>query len=667
MDSLIGYQKRKNEALFQSLLAHPRLAISSPQNYMPLYDRLFSFNSIGAANQVQLKTTWNLHQVKTSAGGGGGRGDDDDGSELVHQCVLQQQQQQGGDKFAQRKVFFKLAPLLDPFKYMTGKYGMDESQLLQLPAWRAAPSSLAQVKMADPNNTAYIDGFFVHLSSQLLHRFGFVHGIDHFASFLAIKPNYKVNVYDDIEDLAKNAFFNSQCGQWFHVEEFSHLITAPPLAAAVGMGVPAETGESAPKVHLKVSDEEVELVLDGEVEEEEEEADADADAPPELVPLLPDKSCEPELELVSTADVVAIARDTSSQCSAALSDCSSRTSYTSIDDNNSVQEWSGSEAEAGVAAASASMSSASASASASSPSSVSSRRSSRSSRTSRNSGNSGNSGSSFDDDDEKLMATLSAFPVHVIAMEHCGTTLDDLLYDYDLSEGEWLAMLMQIIMTLLVYKRAFWMTHNDLHSNNVMFVPTNKTHIHYLYGGKTYRVPTYGRLFKIIDFGRAIYSFCGKRFCSDSYAASGDAATQYNTEPYLDAKKPRVDPNFSFDLCRLACSLLDAVVDDPKHNRAESAVLRIVSEWCCDDRGLNMLYKSNGEERYPNFKLYKMIARHVHKHTPEAQLERPEFAKFASESAASAAAPSKKKKGKKGNARAPDPIVISIDTIPSFC
>ena len=41
-----------------------------------------------------------------------------------------------------------------------------------------------------------------------------------------------------------------------------------------------------------------------------------------------------------------------------------------------------------------------------------------------------------------------------------------------------------------------------------------------------------------------------------------------------------------------------------------------------------MVYKNNGVERYPDFKLYKMIARCVHNHTPQAQLERPEFNKY---------------------------------------
>jgi hypothetical protein len=36
----------------------------------------------------------------------------------------------------------------------------------------------------------------------------------------------------------------------------------------------------------------------------------------------------------------------------------------------------------------------------------------------------------------------------------------------------------------------------------------------------------------------------------------------------------------------------------------------------------------NGDERYENFKLYKMIARTVHAHTPEAQLADPFFNQF---------------------------------------
>jgi hypothetical protein len=147
-----------------------------------------------------------------------------------------------------------------------------------------------------------------------------------------------------------------------------------------------------------------------------------------------------------------------------------------------------------------------------------------------------------------------------------------------------------------------------------------------------YKVPTFGKIYKIIDFGRAIYKFNGKIFCSDSFQIGGDAATQYNTEPYFNDKKPRLEPNFSFDLCRLACSIFDYVIDDfdviKNPQNTLSPLAKLIIEWCLDDNGINVLYKNNGVERYPDFKLYKMIARCVHKHTPQAQLDRPEFKAF---------------------------------------
>ena len=137
--------------------------------------------------------------------------------------------------------------------------------------------------------------------------------------------------------------------------------------------------------------------------------------------------------------------------------------------------------------------------------------------------------------------------------------------------------------------------------------------------------------FKIIDFGRSIYKFQGKVFCSDSFNRGGDAMTQYNIEPYYNDKKPRLEPNYSFDLCRLACSLFDYLIDDLKYiNKPDllDPVTKLIIDWCKDDNGTNLLYKSDGSERYPDFKLYKIIARYVHNHTPHAQLQRKEFKAF---------------------------------------
>ena len=206
--------------------------------------------------------------------------------------------------------------------------------------------------------------------------------------------------------------------------------------------------------------------------------------------------------------------------------------------------------------------------------------------------------------------------------------IDDLIMHNKLSHDEWFSSLLQIIMILITYQKAFSFTHNDLHTNNIMYNTTDKKFLFYCYKKKYYKIPTFGRIFKIIDFGRSIYKYNSKIYCSDSFQPGEDASTQYNTEPYFNENKPRLEPNYSFDLSRLACSIFDYVIDDISELKEPENCQKIallINEWCLDDNGINVLYKNNGDERYPDFKLYKMIARHVHNHTPAAQLDRREF------------------------------------------
>ena len=219
---------------------------------------------------------------------------------------------------------------------------------------------------------------------------------------------------------------------------------------------------------------------------------------------------------------------------------------------------------------------------------------------------------------------IKEFPVHCIALERCEATLDNLMLKQKLSPAEWESAMFQVIASLMAYGRCFKLTHNDLHTNNIMYVATDRQYLLYKIGGRHYKVPTHGRIFKIIDFGRAIYEYRGRRMCSDSYHKRGDAATQYNCEPYLNHRRPRLDPNPSFDLCRLGCALYDFLMDeydDPEYRLP--AVVEMIVGWCDDDKGRNVMYKSTGEERYPDFKLYKMIARTVHAHVPAKVFETP--------------------------------------------
>jgi len=216
----------------------------------------------------------------------------------------------------------------------------------------------------------------------------------------------------------------------------------------------------------------------------------------------------------------------------------------------------------------------------------------------------------------------------MICLEKCRGTLDELFVKHQIDEKTGASALFQVIVSIYVYQKMFKFTHNDLHTNNIMWINTDLEYLTYKIVGKTYRVPTYGKIFKLIDFGRAIYKFQEKQFCSDSFSSGGDAATQYNFEPFFNSNKPRLEPNYSFDLSRLGTSIFDFLMDENTPVSKMNELQKTIHRWCSDDNGKNVLYKKTGEERYPGFKLYKMIARTVHKHSPENQFNYTFFSQF---------------------------------------
>jgi hypothetical protein len=228
--------------------------------------------------------------------------------------------------------------------------------------------------------------------------------------------------------------------------------------------------------------------------------------------------------------------------------------------------------------------------------------------------------------ESEAYAYIENFPANLIFLEKCDGTLDSLFMNQEIDEETGAACLMQVIMSLIALQKAFQFTHNDLHTNNIMYVNTDIEFLYYKYDNRFYRVPTHGKIFKIIDFGRAIYRFKNQIYCSDSFAPKGDAHSQYNTEPYFNDKKPRVEANPSFDLCRLGTSIYDFIIQDEDEPRDDFQ--ETIYRWCQDDNGKNIMYRRDGEERYPGFKLYKVIARNVHAHTPQNQLVFPLFSQF---------------------------------------
>ena len=600
----VNYQKRKNINLFTKFQTNKRINLSNVQNYIPIYDRFFSLNNTNY-NSINLNHLWSISDIKEKDG---------EKSENIFNCKLKNISDIEDFTMTQ-KVFFKMAPLLDPFKYIVGKYNHTDEQLFNLPSFDK--TIRVHPKIEDTNNSSYIDGFFCFLTSQMLNNHSFIHGVDYYGSFLAIKNNYKLNIIDDLDYLITSEFFNKKQNVLFNVEDYSHLITNDDDGVKALKPLNILNGSQKSVLSAKSIDD---TIFENIFETSHSSSSH--------ITLADVKHMNVELVDIMNSSEFNILDQKKSETLKSGSTCSSRTSHTNENDNiNDNEENSICDDDEIIRSASGS-------------------------------GSKCDSGSDLssdysDIDEENLILTIPQFPVQVICMENCESTFDELIMNNELSHDEWFAALMQIIMILITYQKSFSFTHNDLHTNNVMYVSTNKKYIYYCYKKKYYKVPTFGKIFKIIDFGRAIYKLGGKVFCSDSFQLGGDAATQYNTEPYLNDKKPRLEPNFSFDLCRLACSIFDYIiddVDDVKNLSECEPIVKLIVEWCIDDNGVNVLYKNNGVERYPDFKLYKMIARCVHNHTPNAQLERPEFSKFVCQK----------------NNLAKGELIINIDDLPCY-
>lgn len=565
MELMINYEKRKNNKLFKDMQKKDGLNLSNIQNYIPIYNKFFLLNETNY-NSVNLNHDVYIQNILRN----------DENQKNIYICEIENSKNPGKKE---KTVFFKMAPLLDPFKYFIGRYSANDSQLFNLPKYNSLPDEV-HPKLMDYNNSSYIDGMFVFLSSILLNKVEFSHGLDYYGSFLSIKNNFTLNIIDDIEYLDKSEFFKNNKNKLFKVEDYNFLLD-------VNENIIKKPTIVIDKNCSNKSDLSVQSINDNLYEDL---FITDSTINENIVTLQDIKDM-----LLEVPDIIMNESNNIRTTIKTNSTCSSRTSHTSDNDNSDEKKNDDGEMS--------------------------------------ESEDSEWEDDSFDEE-EKVEAVIPKFPVEVICMECCDDTFDSLIDNNpDLKEEEWFSALMQIIMTLLTYQKVFSFTHNDLHTNNVMYNSTKKKYLYYCYKKNYYKVPTFGRIFKIIDFGRSIYKFNDKLFCSDSFQQGADAASQYNTEPYFDDKKARLEPNYSFDLCRLACSIFDYVVEDidqvlPQNLSKCSKIVQIINDWCLDDNGINIMYKNNGSERYPDFKLYKMISRLVHKHTPQAQLERKEFSRY---------------------------------------
>jgi hypothetical protein len=615
------------------------------QNYIPIYSRFFDMNEVNY-NGIQLNQKYYLQNIIAHPGRIMGDAettdhDHDHARSLNHLETIIADDNGNTNNIP---IFVKYSPLLDPIRYLSGKYAAQQDKTRTLPKYNSTQET-CEDKMLNTNNSSYVDGFFSFLTSQALHTHGIVHGVDYYGSYLCKQREFSTNVFDDIDYLVGCSFFNNYENDMFTID-YSQFGDDDDLSSDINMNkmmkirnkmkqMIGPTGENSYfKPDEKYSDSKNRIhILDSTAETDPDVRTIEpCDVTPAVAECIPMDTPMEVVEFnlseieneISLTEGVTTKKQTRDFSDGSDSDTSqSNSSYTTIsDDDDQVHDQvhdqdphqEGGSDDSG-----------------SDDSGSDGSRSDDSGSDGSGSDDSRSDSGSYDSSDEQIIVKIKDFPIQAILLEKCVNTLDHIMMTDELTKEEWQSILFQVIMTLIIYQKMFAFTHNDLHTNNVMFIETTDEFLYYFYEGQYYKVPTYGRIFKIIDFGRAIYRFRNELICSDSFHPKGDAATQYNFPPYYNPEKPTVEPNFSFDLCRFACALFDYFIYDLRKVDKlckSDPIIKLVVKWTMDDKERNVLYKSSGEERYPDFKLYKMISRSVHNHVPSSEIHNPLFDEY---------------------------------------
>ena len=184
-----GFNSQYTYSMIENHHDYQPYSMSCLQSYNPIYAKLFDINQ--SRTPIVLQHKYHIHSLHSVV--------DTRTGEIV-----------------KTPIFVKFSPLLDPIKYMIGKYPVQDDIIRTLPS----PSESSTFpKLADENNASYIDGFFSFLSSQLLEHHGFLHGIDYYGSYLGVQDKFKMNASDDIEYLYTSDYFNRNVGKYFFISD----------------------------------------------------------------------------------------------------------------------------------------------------------------------------------------------------------------------------------------------------------------------------------------------------------------------------------------------------------------------------------------------------------------------------------------------------------------
>ena len=226
--------------------------------------------------------------------------------------------------------------------------------------------------------------------------------------------------------------------------------------------------------------------------------------------------------------------------------------------------------------------------------------------------------STLDSDDSVLCAEywvkLKNIPVQILCMESFEKTLTDLEKE-GLNEHEWLSIIFQLCFGLAAAQEHIGFIHNDLHSDNIMFKKVEEEFKYFRFQNVFFKIPTYGKELKIIDFARSIFKIKNQIYYSDVFEKNGDAGGQYGNPPSVFLKKKL---NYNFDLARLSTTIIEFF-------DSKSPIFDLLVEWTTyNEEGI----EKNFNQLDDSFSLYITITKYARNALPKNQLLKEIFNLF---------------------------------------
>ena len=171
----------------------------------------------------------------------------------------------------------------------------------------------------------------------------------------------------------------------------------------------------------------------------------------------------------------------------------------------------------------------------------------------------------------KYSVKIKNCPVAILSTEYIKETLVEYLASIPYNISKWKSVIFQIIAGLSIVQKKYNLTHNDLHCQNILCKKTKTKYLFYKFKEKIFRIPTFGRIIKIIDWGRSRLNLKtpngdNLNIVNNCYNPNFELEGLYSTPLLKKSQKKKTPTNFSFDMTLFSHSLLhffkDKILND---------------------------------------------------------------------------------------------------------